>query len=224
MPLFRRWYVQLLSRRAGLMLFLTIAVAAVLPFRDARAQAVYRCTHEGKVTYADVPCAGGRALPPPRTPTPSDVAAAELQAFRDKAVLEQREADHRTTANGSRTKQPSKDDAACLASARQLQRAQERSHEGAGRAVKRPHRQAPSRQATSRPPRQEAAYRAEARRRDVERLRAAVERRCTQPAGMSVVSGAPATATHSDGRSTATTATARSRPVRRSRTFAANGE
>ncbi|MET3132835.1 hypothetical protein AAKU55_003115 [Oxalobacteraceae bacterium GrIS 1.11] len=59
----------------------TLAACALALCGPAGAQTVYKCTTDGKLSYADAPCAGGTsvALPAPPVPaTPSAGAGAEI--------------------------------------------------------------------------------------------------------------------------------------------------
>ena len=67
------------------MIRLTFLLAAFV-FTQASAQSVYKCTQDGKTTYADRPCAHGKAveLPPPAGVRPE---GAEAVATRDARTL-----------------------------------------------------------------------------------------------------------------------------------------
>jgi hypothetical protein len=67
------------------MIRLTVVLAAFV-LTQASAQSVYKCTQDGKTTYADQPCAHGRSveLPPPAGVRPE---GAETVATRDARTL-----------------------------------------------------------------------------------------------------------------------------------------
>lgn len=67
------------------MIRLTFLLAALV-LTQASAQSVYKCTQDGKITYADRPCAHGKAieLPPPAGVRPE---GAETVATRDARTL-----------------------------------------------------------------------------------------------------------------------------------------
>jgi hypothetical protein len=54
----------------------------------ANAKAIYKCAEPGKTSYSDTACAGGELMPAMEQPAASDVAAAEIRAFRERAALD----------------------------------------------------------------------------------------------------------------------------------------
>lgn len=62
-------------------------VALILFASSVHANSVYKCPESGRITYRDTPCAGAILLEAPVKPAPTDIAAAEIRAFREKAAL-----------------------------------------------------------------------------------------------------------------------------------------
>jgi hypothetical protein len=78
-------------RRASWFALAAPFLFAVSGHTSGQTQTLYKCEEDGKVTYRDAVCAAGKLLPPPKQPAPADVAAAEIQAFRNKTELERLE-------------------------------------------------------------------------------------------------------------------------------------
>jgi hypothetical protein len=72
-----------LARRAGYTGFAALLFVGAF----ANANALYKCGEPGKTIYRDTACAGGELMVPPLPPAPTDVAAAERRAFRERAEL-----------------------------------------------------------------------------------------------------------------------------------------
>jgi len=78
-----------------MLLMLCSAAAAA----EGGAQAVHKCTQDGKVTYTEQPCAGGTVIAVPEAPAPDTSAAAELKRARKQADALEKERHKRQAAD-----------------------------------------------------------------------------------------------------------------------------
>ncbi|MTV40875.1 DUF4124 domain-containing protein [Duganella radicis] len=74
----------------------------------ALAGAVYKCTVDGRITYSDIPCAGGAVLEAPAAPSPDPAAGATLRRQQkqadtlEKARLKREEREERDAARDAK--------------------------------------------------------------------------------------------------------------------------
>lgn len=85
-----------MTARALACLFVLCAAAS-----HAGAQAVHKCTDNGKVTYTEQPCPGGKVIAVPEAPAPDKSAADELKRARKQADALEKER-HKREAAGER--------------------------------------------------------------------------------------------------------------------------
>lgn len=111
--------------RAASVLLLLLGLTVTLP-----ALAIYKCESDGKVTYGDAPCDGGKALEI-AAPTPSDTDAAVRQAMRERKALSQLEKERhkREAVEDRERKSANRADAAKRKKCDTLARRQERANE-----------------------------------------------------------------------------------------------
>lgn len=84
---------------------ITIATTLGLLMSSAGAQTIYKCTVDGKISYGQSPCAGGKALDVPAAAT-QDGAAAGAELARQQRLSQQLERErHRKEAREAREDQ-----------------------------------------------------------------------------------------------------------------------
>jgi hypothetical protein len=65
-----------------------VALAALILFASSvQAKSLFKCPESGRITYRDTPCAGAIPMEAPAQPASTDIASAEIRAFREKADL-----------------------------------------------------------------------------------------------------------------------------------------